>query len=103
MKLNRDLEKLRAQQFSQEPLTFEALSARLGRTRKSLERIADAQEGDARLVAKASSEFLAKLRLFGDDFAVKMKALNDASLMDLSGIHTKEELQDRELIGTAVY
>src|SRR5439155_8046654 len=68
------------------------------RTGKSLDRAANRLQGDAALVSKASSRFLERLRLLGDDFAAKTRLLNSKVVLDLKGVLTKEELQSRELI-----
>src|SRR5438876_8351577 len=95
MKLSHDLEKQRAPE--RKP-TFEEASARLERTGKSLDRAANRLQGDAALVSRASSVFLERLKLVGEDFAAKTKLLSSKPVLDLTGVRTKEELQSRETI-----
>jgi hypothetical protein len=96
VKLEGDIERLKAQHPAPGKVTFEAASARLTRTEKTLERMANSQSGDAALVSKASIEFLKQLKSAGDDYAAKTKLLNDQLAAGLSGARSQEELRSRE-------
>jgi hypothetical protein len=98
MRVGKQLQQASAQQHSPSRLSFEAATARLGRTQRTLDRLATNQQGDAALVAATSSEFLGRLRVLGDDYAAKTRQLNLQLASEIGEAPSKDELKAKELI-----
>jgi hypothetical protein len=100
MRLEKQLEKQKTQQQSPVRVSFEAATARLARTQKTLDRMATNYQGDAAVVAATSSDFLKQLRVIGDDYAAKTKLINlqlASSWMEVASI---DALQAKERIAS---
>jgi hypothetical protein len=91
-----EIQKLKAQASA--PLSPEAAARRLERARKIMDRTAGRMHGDAALVARASSEYLKKLRMIGDDYGAKIKALNGVFTGKLSSIQSRDDLRSRQVL-----
>jgi hypothetical protein len=98
MRLGSQLQKLTAQQQAPARISFEAATARLVRTQRTLDRLATNQQGDAALVAATSSEFLKELRVLGDAYAAKTKQINVQLASNLGEAASKDVLVSKELI-----
>jgi hypothetical protein len=74
---------------------FEGSKGVVERTTQQLDEMAGGQTGDAALVAKGSSEFLKRLRKVGDNFIVRMNALN-GSVTNPATLSTRKALRKAE-------
>ncbi len=100
MRLEKQLEKQKAQQQSPVRVSFEAATARLARSQKTLDRMATNYQGDAAVVAATSSEFLRQLRVLGDNYAAKTKLINLQLASWTGEVTSKDTLQAKELVAS---
>lgn len=100
MRLEKQLETQKAQQQSPVPVSFEAATARLARSQKTLDRMATNYQGDAAVVAATSSEFLRQLRVLGDNYAAKTKLINLQLASWTGEVTSKDALQAKELVAS---
>jgi hypothetical protein len=96
--LGKQLEKLNTKQQTPGQLSFEAATARLARTQRTLDHLSTNDQGDAAWVAATSSEFLKQLRMLGDDFAAKTKLINLQLASQVADVTSKDALQAKETV-----
>ena len=99
--VTREVQRTAAPRAASRPRTFEEGSARLERMQRTLDRAATNAEGDAALVAKASSEYVRALRPATEDLAAKTKMFSSQLAGGLRDVRSKEDLQARQGVALA--